>query len=101
MQNTITRRSFLASATGAGLLIVSPRTAFTAEANSKIRLGVIGCGGRGTFTTEQFVAHGGYEIAATADAFADKADAFGEKFGIAKAKRFVGLDGHKAMLASG
>ena len=103
MQNTTstTRRSFLASATGAGLLLVRPRTVFGADANSKIRIGIIGCGGRGTFTTEQFAAHGGYEIAATTDAFADKTDAFGEKFGIAKDKRFVGLDGYKAMLASG
>ncbi|HSI65135.1 MAG TPA: Gfo/Idh/MocA family oxidoreductase, partial [Candidatus Saccharimonadia bacterium] len=37
----------------------------------------------------------------TLDAFQDKADAFGEKFGIAKEKRFVGLDGYKAMLADG
>lgn len=96
-----TRRRFLASATAAGLLITGPRTAFGSAANSRIRLGVIGGGGRGTFTTEQFVAHGGYEIAAIADAFADKADAFGEKFGVPAARRFIGLDGYKAMLASG
>jgi myo-inositol 2-dehydrogenase/D-chiro-inositol 1-dehydrogenase len=102
MQSTrpTTRRSFLASAAGAGLLITSPSVAFGSKLNSKIRLGVIGCGGRGTFTTEQFVAHGGYEITAAADAFADKLDAFGEKFGVAKDRRFAGLDGYKAMLAS-
>ncbi|MEZ0277232.1 MAG: Gfo/Idh/MocA family protein, partial [Roseimicrobium sp.] len=98
---TATRRSFLTRATGAGLLLVSPRIAFGSEANSKIRMGIIGCGGRGTFTTEQFAANENFTVAAAADAFQDKADAFGEKFGIAKEKRFVGLDGYKAMLADG
>jgi predicted dehydrogenase len=97
---TPTRRSFLTSAASAGLLLVSPRVAFGSQAAGKLRLGIIGCGGRGTFTTEQFVAHGGYEITAAADAFQDKLDTFSEKFNVPANRRFVGLDGYKAMLAA-
>ncbi|GAA5138260.1 Gfo/Idh/MocA family oxidoreductase [Prosthecobacter algae] len=95
------RRQFITRAAAAGLLITNSRVAFGSQANAKIRLGVIGCGGRGTFTTEQFVAHGGYEIAAAADAFQDKLDAFGDHFQVPKDKRFVGLDAYKQMLANG
>lgn len=99
--NSSSRRQFITRATAAGLLITNSRVAFGSQANAKIRLGVIGCGGRGTFTTEQFVAHGGYEIAAAADAFQDKLDTFGDHFQVPKDKRFVGLDAYKQMLASG
>lgn len=95
------RRQFITRAAAAGLLITNSRVAFGSQANAKIRLGVIGCGGRGTFTTEQFVANGGYEIAAAADAFQDKLDAFGDLYQVPKDKRFVGLDAYKQMLASG
>lgn len=96
---TSSRRQFISRAASAGFLITSSRIAFGSQANSKIRLGVIGGGGRGTFTTEQFVNHGGYEIAAVADAFQDKADAFGERYQVAKERRFVGLDAFQQMLA--
>lgn len=99
--NSSSRRQFITRAAAAGLLITTSRVAFGSQANAKIRLGVIGCGGRGTFTTEQFVAHGGYEIAAAADAFQDKLDTFGDHFQVPKDKRFVGLDAYKQMLASG
>ena len=99
--NSSSRRQFITRAAAASLLITNSRVAFGSQANAKIRLGVIGCGGRGTFTTEQFVAHGGYEIAAAADAFQDKLDAFGDHFQVPKDKRFVGLDAYKQMLASG
>ncbi len=99
--NSSSRRQFITRAAAAGLLITNSRVAFGSQANAKIRLGVIGCGGRGTFTTEQFVANGGYEIAAAADAFQDKLDAFGDLYQVPKDKRFVGLDAYKQMLASG
>ncbi len=101
MNPTTNRRQFLVQAAASGLFLTSSRLAFGADANSKIRIGIIGCGGRGTFTTAQFAAHPGFEIAAAADAFQDKLDAFGDKFNVPKDKRFVGLDGYKAMLASG
>ena len=43
------------------------------EANSKITLALIGCGGRGNWIADLFVEHGGYQFVATADYFPDRA----------------------------
>ena len=51
------RREFvgLAAAATAGITIMKPSTAFGAQANSAVRLGLLGCGGRGTAVTESFL----------------------------------------------
>lgn len=100
--NSSNRRHFLTRAAGLGAFLVLPaRLARGSGANSKIRLGIIGCGGRGSFTAAQFVAHGGYEITALADAFPDKLEALGSQLNVPVKHRYAGLDGYKAMLASG
>ena len=49
------RREFLTTAAAiGGPLLVSPRTARAFEASSRLKLGVIGCGGRGTWITDLF-----------------------------------------------
>ena len=94
------RRQFLAtgSAAAAGFLVTKPKTAFGAAANSKIRVGFVGCGGRGSFVASIFAEDGGYEITAAADYFQDRVDAFGEKFSVPAAARFIGLKGINEML---
>ena len=73
-----TRREFLATAAlVGGPLIVSPRTAFGTEANSRLTIGVIGCGGRGTWIADLFQKHGGYQFTAAADYFQDRVDEYG------------------------
>lgn len=67
-------------------------------AGPKIKLGVVGCGGRGKFVAELFQKHGGYEIVAAADYFQERVDAFGDKFGVPAAQRFTGLGGYKRVL---
>ena len=67
----------------------------------KIKLGLIGCGGRGSWLADFFAQHGGYEIRAVADYFADRADKVGDKFGVDKSRRFSGLSAHKRLLESG
>jgi predicted dehydrogenase len=97
-----TRREFLAAAAAVGgPLLVSPRTAFGSPASSRITLGAIGCGGRGTWIADLFRKHGGYEITAAADYFADRVDEFGAKLAVAPARRFSGLSGYERLLASG
>ena len=94
------RRNFLAGATAAaaGLLIVEPRQVAAAEANSKITLGLIGCGGRGNWIANLFQQHGGYQFVATADYFPDRAKAAAQRLGVAENRAFSGLSGYKRLL---
>jgi predicted dehydrogenase len=94
------RREFIA---GAGAAVISfsimrPEVARGSEANSKIALGMIGCGGRGTWIADLFQQHGGYEIVAAMDYFPDKVEAFGAKFNVAPERRYSGLQGYRRML---
>jgi predicted dehydrogenase len=80
----------------------------TASANSqpadfkrRIRLGVVGCGGRGTWIAKLFQRHGGYDIFAVGDYFQEVADACGKALGVDRARRFSGLSSYKKVLDSG
>jgi len=72
-----------------------------AELGPKLKLGVIGMGGRGKWITDLFRQHGGFEIHAVADYFADRAKDAGDRFGVAAARRFSGLSGYRRLLESG
>jgi predicted dehydrogenase len=67
----------------------------------KIKLGLIGCGGRGPWLAGFFKQHGGYELHAVADYFDQSAQQAGDRLGVEKARRFSGLDGYKRLLQSG
>jgi myo-inositol 2-dehydrogenase/D-chiro-inositol 1-dehydrogenase len=96
----ITRRGFLAGAGAAAVsfAIINPKLVRGTEANSKINIGLIGCGGRGTWIADLFTKHGGYNIIAAADYFEDRVNAVGEKFNIPASKRYTGLSCYKKML---
>jgi len=96
----VTRRKFLARAGAAavGFTIVEPELVRGAEANSRINLGVIGCGGRGAWIADLFVKNGNYNVVALADYFQDRVDATGEKLKVPSDKRFTGLSGYKRLL---
>ena len=98
--NLIDRRGFLSRVGGAAISLSVLKSGLLAstDANSRIRLGVIGCGGRGSFLGDLFREHGGYEIVAGADYFEDRVNAFGDKFGVTEAGRFTGLSGYKKLL---
>jgi predicted dehydrogenase len=98
--NSLNRRGFLAGASAAGVTLMKPELVFGTQANTKVRLGLIGCGGRGTWIANLFAEHGGYEIAAAADYFPERVENVGNRFKIAAAKRFAGLSCHKRMLDS-
>jgi len=67
------RREFLGSMTGAsGLMLLKSRTAFGYEANSAVRLGLLGCGGRGTSVATSFAQNTPARVVALADLFPDK-----------------------------
>ena len=66
----INRRNFIASAGAISTLtILKPSVVFGSELNSAIRMGVIGCGNRGTAVISNIVRHTNSNIAAMADLF--------------------------------
>ena len=94
------RRTFISGA-GATLLagaILPSRTVFSSEANEKLAIGLIGCGGRGSWISRLFNKNGRYKIVAAADYFQDRVDAFGSEFGVPEKSRFTGLNGYKKLL---
>jgi myo-inositol 2-dehydrogenase/D-chiro-inositol 1-dehydrogenase len=66
------RRQFLQTGTACGLLLLKPRTAFSYQANSAVRLGLIGCGSRGTTVATSFSNNTTAQVVALADIFPDK-----------------------------
>jgi myo-inositol 2-dehydrogenase / D-chiro-inositol 1-dehydrogenase len=96
----ITRRRFLvgAGASAVAFTVLRPPLARAADANSKINLGLIGCGNRGGWVVGHFMNHGGYTLAAVADYFQDRVDAVGDKFRVEPSQRFAGLQGYRRLL---
>jgi predicted dehydrogenase len=66
------RREFLKTGTACGLLLVKPSVAFSYQANSAVRLGLLGCGNRGTTVATSFSHSTTARVVALADIFPDK-----------------------------
>lgn len=97
--SSVSRRSFIAGASVAtAATVLQANTVFGYQANSKVSIGLIGCGGRGTWIANLFKEHGGYELVAVADYFEDRVKACGDKFGVDGSNRFTGLKGYERML---
>ena len=96
----VTRRQFIAGAgaTALSFTVVKPQLVHGYNANSKLDLGIIGCGGRGTWIAELFKQHGGYNVVAAADYFRDRVDNLGDKLGVDNARRHTGLLGYRRFL---
>lgn len=73
-EKSVSRRNFVktGAAAGAGLLIVSPQTAFGSVANSSLGLGIIGCGGRGNYDGGEFLNNTDVRVTALMDVFEDR-----------------------------
>jgi predicted dehydrogenase len=102
-RNGMNRRRFLtaAAAGAAGLTVVQAGSVRGSEALSILKLGLIGCGGRGRWIAKLFAADGGYRVTATHDYFAEKAGAAGHDHEVPEKDRYAGLDGYKGLIASG
>lgn len=93
------RRAFLAGAAGAAAFnIMRPAIALGTEQNSKIELGMIGCGGRGTWIAPLFTDNGPYQFVACADYFEDRLVKFGDKLGVPPDRRYATMSGAKRMM---
>lgn len=96
------RRRFLGTALALGTLAAAGKGHAQAEsAGPRLKLGVVGCGGRGAWIAELFKQHGGYEMHAVADYFQEVADACGDSLGVDPARRFSGLSGYLRVIESG
>ena len=70
----VSRRDFLGKAAGTGLLILKPQTVRGSQANSAIRMGLLGCGGRGRAVATSFINNTSARYVALADLFPDQLD---------------------------
>ncbi|HEV2348851.1 MAG TPA: Gfo/Idh/MocA family oxidoreductase [Terriglobia bacterium] len=89
----IGRREFMGAAATGGLMLIKPELVRGTAANSAVRVGLLGCGGRGTEDTNNLVDTGGARVTALADLFQDQLDAAKKHFDdLAQAKGFAGVD---------
>ena len=99
------RRKFLKqTGLAAGALAVSqPFHAMgqTKPQGAKLRIGIIGCGGRSYNVGEMALEDGRYEIVALADYFQDAVDTIGKKYQVPANRRYTGLHCFKRMIDAG
>ncbi len=105
-QGSVSRRRFVGgtAATGVSLLLGNSaigQTSASSGRQGKIKVGLIGCGGRGRLVGGLFKEHGGFEIFAVADYFQTVADTVGDLLGVDSARRFSGLSGYQKVIDSG
>jgi myo-inositol 2-dehydrogenase / D-chiro-inositol 1-dehydrogenase len=88
------RRKFIGVAAGtAGAMLIKPSLVRGTAANSGVRVGLLGCGGRGTEDASNLVDTGGARVVALADMFQDQLDAARAKFDkLQSAKGYSALD---------
>jgi len=91
------RREFL-SATG--LLVLKPETVFGSQANSAIEIGIIGCGGRGTYIGGFFQEYTGARIVALHDPFPDRLEEIQQKLRLSGPRLYRGLEGYRELVTS-
>ena len=72
----VNRRTFLGvTASAAAAVFIKPELVRGTRTNSSIRVGLLGCGGRGTEDASNLVDTGGAQVVALADLFQDQLDA--------------------------
>jgi len=90
----VDRRTFLGvTASAAAAMFVKPALVRGTRANSAIRVGLLGCGGRGTEDATNLLDTGGARVVALADLFPDQLDAAHATFDkLLQAKGYPALD---------
>jgi myo-inositol 2-dehydrogenase/D-chiro-inositol 1-dehydrogenase len=90
----IDRRKFLeVAAVTAGVMFIKPALVRGTAANSAVRVGLLGCGGRGTEDATNLVDAGGARVVALADVFRDQLDSARAHFDkIQQEKGYAAID---------
>src|SRR5215813_2788431 len=111
LANEVTRRKFIAVAAGtAGAILIKPSLVRGSAANSAVRVGLLGCGGRGTEDASNLVDTGGARVVALGDKFQDQLDIARKHFDdmqqgkgyatLDASQLFVGPDAYQRIAAS-
>jgi predicted dehydrogenase len=92
--NEVTRRKFIAVAAGmTGAMFIKPGLVHGTAVNSAVRVGLLGCGGRGTEDATNLVDTGGARVVALGDMFQDQLDIARKHFDeMQQAKGYAALD---------
>ncbi len=98
----VNRRGFMktTAAAAAGLIVAKPETVFGTGANSRLALGLIGCGGRGAWLANLFKEHSNTQLVAVHDYFVDRVTDVGNQHGVPESRRYIGLDGYRELVHS-
>ncbi|MCY2951058.1 MAG: Gfo/Idh/MocA family oxidoreductase [Planctomycetota bacterium] len=104
----ITRRDLLQTTAGGVALAITSRllaaeaeTASGPKIDRKIKAGLVGCGGRGSWIAGLFKEHGGYDFVAVGDYSQQAADQCGDALGVGQGRRFSGLSAYKKVMDTG
>src|SRR5256885_3302845 len=100
--NRVDRRKLLKSAaTTAGVMFIKPSLVRGTAANSAVRVGLLGCGGRGTEDATNLIDTGNARVVALADLFRDQLDAAHAHFDqLQQSKGYAGIDGSHLFLGA-
>jgi predicted dehydrogenase len=107
----VSRRKFIAVAAGTGgAMLIKPGLVRGTDANSAVRVGLLGCGGRGTEDASNLVDTGGARVVALGDMFQDQLDIARKHFdekqqskgyaALDSSQLFVGPDAYHRIAAS-
>lgn len=107
----VDRRTFIGTAAAtAGMMFIKPELVRGTQANSAVRVGLLGCGGRGSADATHLVETGGARVVALADLFQDQLDKARARFdtlqtakgysGVDASQLFVGSKSYQQILAS-
>ncbi|MGA2131723.1 MAG: Gfo/Idh/MocA family oxidoreductase [Bryobacteraceae bacterium] len=87
------RREFLGAAGAATFMIMKPQLVRGSQANSAVRVGLLGCGGRGTADTTSIAINGPARVVALGDLFEDRLMTAKKKFDdLANKQQHAGVD---------
>jgi myo-inositol 2-dehydrogenase/D-chiro-inositol 1-dehydrogenase len=98
----VSRREFIgtaATAAAAGFMILKPGLVRGTQANSAVRVGLLGCGGRGTEDATNLVDTGGARVVALGDLFQDQLNRGRQHFDeLQQAKGYGAIDASQLFL---
>jgi predicted dehydrogenase len=100
--DSVGRRRFLGvTAAATAAMFIKPELVRGSKANSAIRIGLLGCGGRGTEDAENLLDTGGARVTALADLFQDQLDAARAHFDqVQQARGYAALDAKQLFVGS-